>query len=121
MLRALARILPTRLAHRDVFFGAFLERERLGLLDHQGGLSSGSVRYRVNAIQGQQMSIGRLLASLGESYAVEIAKPHLAGLTCDHEPEHPRLGFAIAHLQVKAAAVAIQARLEIGLLCELDG
>ena len=121
--RPLAAVLgafPARLMRLDVVFGTLPEGRRLGL----GGFATGHQRDpagvalldRVDAIDHQQaLRLGQL-AGILEAHVIDVTEPHLSGPATDHEPEYPSLGITIADLEIKAVAITVETRRNIGLL-----
>ena len=88
-----------------------IEGDQLGGCDVGLSLLGASILTGINAVADQATDFVGLLTRLGQRHLRRGAKPVLAYLAADRPPDDPRLGAAVANLEVQAVAVAIQSGL----------
>src|SRR5262245_18213024 len=100
----------------DVGVPTLIERHCLGPLCGCRGLCSLSRVERVNAVEQQLAGLCGFLSRVSKAAILHGTEPHPAFATGESEAEYPALAWAccaLCDLEIKAAAVAIHARLGV--------
>src|SRR5262249_38881880 len=108
-LGSVLRVPPSGFVRVDVAFGALPEGHRLRGLE-LGLPTRGFAGFdRINPVEPHAPALPRFFASLAEADCVQRAEPHLVLAPGFLVTEHPGFRPGGAHLQIKAASVAVVA------------
>src|SRR6476659_5510111 len=102
-------ITPTGLVCRNIRVAAFVERHGLRGVDARRGARALTLHNRVNSLQPLLAAVACDLACLGKTYRPKRAEAHIPGSAAQLESENPTLASVGAYLQIKTAAISVEA------------